>query len=173
MPGRHRPLVVDACVAINVRATGRWGEIFTTAQWQPIMTTFALQEVIYLFDEDGERQRIALDAEEAVGLVSQSLNDRQLTLMLQLVPSLGPGEASSLALAQTEEFAFATDDHAASNHELARANSVVGTTQLIRTWAEKTAGEKCVKDVILLIDSRSRFRPGASDPNHSWWLSRL
>lgn len=174
MHQRLSPLLVDACVAINIRATGQWNEIFAAAGWEPVMTTIALREVIYLFDDDGERQPVALDAEEVAGLLSRrELNERQLELMLGLVSTLGPGEASSLAVAATENLPIATDDRAASHHAIAKSIRIVTTTELIAKWAGSRVSDEKVKGVIALIDTRARFRPGAADPRHQWWTSRL
>jgi hypothetical protein len=174
MQQRLSPLIVDACVAINIRATGRWEEIFTAACWQPVMTTIALREVLYLFDDDGERQQAALDVDEVEGcLWSRELDERQLKLMLSLVSTLGPGEASSLALAATENLPIATDDQAASRHDVAQPIRVVATTELIRQWANFGVSDEIVREAIGVIDSRARFRPGAADPNHPWWISRI
>lgn len=174
MQQRLSPLVVDACVAINIRATGRWGKIFGSTGWQPVMTTIALREVIYLIDDDGERQQVAFDAGEVAGFLwSRELDDPQLELMLSLVSTLGSGEASSLAVAATENLPIATDDQAAARHPVAQPTRVITTTELVRGWANPGVSEEIVREVIGLIDSRARFRPGVADPNHQWWISHL
>lgn len=174
MPQRLSPLIVDACVAINIRATRRWGEIFRAAGWQPVMTSIALREVIYLFDGDGDQRQVALNAEEVAGfLLSRELAEHQLELMFSLVPTLGSGEASSLAVAATENLPFATDDQAAIQHDMTRSIHVITTTELVRRWAQSGVAKGAVREAIGLIDTRARFRPGVADPNHSWWTSRL
>jgi hypothetical protein len=168
------PLVVDACVAINIRATGRWKDVFSGAGWRPVMTTTALREVLYLLDDAGEKQHVALDPEEVAGyLEARDLTEVQTAMMLRLVPLLGPGEASSLAVATSELRAFATDDQAARNHEITGGLRVVSTTDLIRSWADGMPEKVGVREAVGRIDARARFRPGAADPNHAWWLAQL
>jgi hypothetical protein len=136
------------------------------------MTSTALRAVLYLFHFAGERQLVALNADEVTGHLDVcDLTEAQIELMLRFIPALGPGEASSLAIAITDGLPVATDDLAAQRHKHAGGIRIVTTSELMHGWSEGSVRTQDVRDALLLIESRARFRPGASDPHHGWWSS--
>ncbi len=171
MAGSTELLVVDACVAINVRASQRWEEIFDANGWRALMPTIALGEVLYLFDDDGERQPVSLSELEASGaLESRELGDGELQLMLRFAAKLGKGEAAAIATAKALGLSLATDDRAAQNAAQMDRGRLVGTPDLIRGWAEGIGVDRvAVAQTIQLIERRARFRPRSTDANTRWW----
>ena len=167
-------LVVDACVAINVRATQQWEEIFGACGWRPLMPTVALGEVLYLFNEDGERQLVSLsELEDSGALQSHELDEEQLQLMLRMAAKLGKGEAAAIATAKCLDLALATDDRAAQNAAKMDPGRLVRTPDLLRGWAEGVGVERdVVARTIQLVEQRARFRPRSSDANTRWWIEQ-
>lgn len=164
-------LVVDACVAINLVATRRWNEIFAANQHVPVMPRLALQEVLYLFDDEGERVEISLaDLRETGELIIDELRPEQVTLVLELAAEVGRGEAAAIAIARSKGLSLATDDRLAQNISELGSGRLVTTSALIRAWAAtKTQRRSEIVEVIELIEKRASFRPGRRDPHFEWW----
>lgn len=174
MAAEPRLLVLDACVAINLRASGCWRQIFAAAEHLPLMPEIALREVLYLFNEEGEREEASLtDLQAAGNLVSCGLDSDQLAVMLALAAKLGQGEAAAIAVARTRELPFATDDRAAQDAADLEHDRLLTTPQLLRGWAESgnsNRGE--ISAAIKLIETRASFRPRSLDPDFDWWMSQ-
>lgn len=172
--GELRPIAVDACVAINLRATERWSEIFRGGGWSPLMPSVAFGEVLYLFDDDGERTEASLAEYVQHGeLDACDLDPHELELMLSMAATLGAGEAASIAVAHARGLPLATDDRAARRHTLAQKCNQVTTPQLIRMWADRERPESAaVARVISMIETRARYRPRHDDPDSTWWGAR-
>ncbi len=135
------------------------------------MPSIAFEEVLYLFNGDGERTRVSLSAfVQEEELASCELEDDQLELMLSMAASLGAGEAASITLAHSRGLALATDDRAARRHPLAQACRQVTTPELMRTWAEQgQPPPETIGHVLGLIETRARYRPPNHDPDTAWW----
>ena len=72
------------------------------------MPEIALREVLYLFNEEGEREEAPLaDLQTAADLVSCGLDSDQLDVMLAFAAKLGQGEAAAIAIAETRELPLA------------------------------------------------------------------
>lgn len=174
MAADPRLLVLDACVAINLRACGRWRQIFAAAECLPLMPEIALREVLYLFNDKGEREEAPLSQIEVAGeLLSCGLDAYQLEVMLDLAARLGQGEAAAIAVARTRELPFATDDRAAQVAADLAADRLLTTPQLLRGWAESDSPQNNeIAEAIELIETRANFRPRPLDPDFDWWMSR-
>lgn len=174
MAAEHRLLVLDACVAINLRATGRWRQIFAAAEHLPLMPEIALREVLYLFNDEGEREEAPLTDLQAAGdLLSCGLNSDQLDVMLAFAAKLGQGEAAAIAVATTRELPLATDDRAAQDAVDFGVDRRLTTPQLLRRWAESGSPKSSeIFAAIKLIETRASFRPRSLDPDFDWWMSQ-
>lgn len=168
---KPKPIVVDACVAINLRASERWPDVFQAGDWLPLMPSIALGEVLYLFDDDGERTKVSFTEFVKAGeLQSCELDADQLELMLSMAARLGAGEAAAIALAHSRELPLATDDRAARRHPLAKACRQITTPELIQAWADRARpSPEAIGRVLAMIETRASYRPRRDHPSAAWW----
>lgn len=168
-------LALDACVAINLRASGQWGPILRASGWAPLMANVALREVLYLFDDEGERQIAPLgDLVDSGDLRSHELTDDEIDTMISLAASLGQGEAATIAIAESIGAALATDDRAAQRQagDVLRSR-IVTTPELLQGWERLGAPEPAeLSRTIRLIEQRASFRPSRNSPHYNWWRER-
>lgn len=173
MEPRVRPLVVDACVAINIRAADIWMDVFQGCGWSPNMPELAVDEVLYVLDHEGNRELVPLRELAAEGqFVVCQLDDVESTLTLKLAADLGPGEAAGLAIAMTRGMGFATDDRPAIRRsgELAPEMELVSTAQLVQTWAASNNIDRArAREVVSRIEARAQFRPRGDEAAARWW----
>ena len=166
-------LVLDACVVINLAATGVPFIEFAKACGPNLwMASLASQEALYVIGSDGELERIEVTALRPMVVVG--LSDAELGLFMQLAGELGDGEAASIALAESRGWHLATDDRKALRIAKAR-NPVIGletTCSVVRRWSEKYAvGPNSLSEALQRIESRASFLPPRDDPNRDWWMT--
>jgi hypothetical protein len=167
-------LVLDACVAINLRASRRWRQILGAGGWRALMPDDAFSEILYVFDAQGERVPASLDEEVENGqLIRCSLSEVELEVMISLSADLGRGEAAAIAVAKERGHPLATDDKAARRRVDPHPPGLFTTPELVRSWAGKCGlGPPDVRETVTLIESRAKFRPRSSDPDFPWWDSQ-
>jgi hypothetical protein len=167
----EQSLVVDTCVAINLLASQRWRQILAAGDWLALMPDAALAEVLYIFDNDGERRPASLEDQISLGdLTRCTLSTDEVEVMISLAADLGKGEAAAIAVSAGRGLALATDDKAARRHQAVQALPVVTTPNLLRQWAGGTEVEATeISQAIGLIESRSNFRPRRNDSDFTWW----
>jgi hypothetical protein len=139
------------------------------------MPDLALSEDLYAYDDRGERIPVSLAVQVDSGdLTASCLTESEFAVMISLASDLGRGEAAAVALALERGHFLATDDPAVRRHMSRLPQDVIGTSDLIRSWADTDAGSMAeVSQAIDLLQSRASFRPRASDPNSGWWASIL
>lgn len=171
-------LVLDACVLINLCATGRLAEIATALGTHFVIPREVSAETFYLRspEADGE-DGTPLDLEalitENVLELADLVGDELVTFVLA-ADRLDDGEAAALALALHRGLALATDDRAALRLVAAQhqALTVISTAQLMRRYCDQdelSAGS--AGRVLTMIEQRARFIPPATDPEAPWWES--
>ncbi|MBA2244979.1 MAG: hypothetical protein H0W11_08475 [Gemmatimonadetes bacterium] len=179
-PEPSRPLLLDACCLINLAATGRVEELLRSIP-TPIWVADLVfgTEALYLRRGGGgedaeERDRIDLTSLRDAGLlqVAGAEADAELATFITLAMDLDNGEAVTGALALHRGADVATDDRKAI-----RVLSAAGpelriwrTSELIKDWAERLAvPQATVREVLLNVQERARFRPRRGDPLREWW----
>jgi predicted nucleic acid-binding protein len=169
----QKALVVDACVAINLRASDTWPEVFDAGGWRPVMPSLALDEVLYVIDANGERQLIPLRSHADQGWFEVwEATPEEAELIAGLGAVLGPGEAACLAMAVVRDVALATDDRLARTRATTHRQTIelVSTPELVRAWARVTqASAERLSEILQRIEDRARFRPSPSGVLSEWW----
>ncbi len=179
-PEPSRPLLLDACCLINLAATGRMEELLRSIP-APVWVADLVfgSEALYLQrgggDEDTEeRDRIDLTSLRDAGLlhVVQPEADAEFATFITLAVDLDDGEAVTGALALHRGADVATDDRKAIRVLTAtsRGLRIWRTSELLKGWADRLAvpqGE--LREVLLNVQERARFRPGRGDPLREWW----
>jgi predicted nucleic acid-binding protein len=169
------PLLLDACVAINLAACGRWGDVLASGRFAGIVVEPVAAETLTIAapDPDHPPQRVELQKLEQCDLVRiEALSSAELATWVGLAPQLGDGEAASLAVAAERGWPLATDDRKAraTHSQLGAAGRLWSTSQLLRTWASaEQPPAPAVAAALRKIEEQGRFRPGAHDPEQRWW----
>lgn len=171
------PLVLDACVAINLVASAvpldALGEA-NSVRWT--MTRWAASEAFWLAPqiEGGERERIDMEVYADGGTLDLvDLVAAELTSFVQLARRVDDGEAATLAMAFHRGLRVATDDRHAQRVAggLDPEVQIVTTSQLMAAWASAT-GEQDDEVAVALssIERRASFLPRRDDPEYVWWM---
>jgi hypothetical protein len=178
---RHVPsqsvAILDACVLINLLASGRAEEILTGTEYKFGICTVASSESIYLraADSNAPPDEVKLEPlvkSKCLTVYALSGNAEQ-TLYVDYAGDLDDGEAMTLALAFSRGFSMATDDRKARRiflEEIGDATRLLSTAQILRMWSKSaalTSGE--LKKLLLEVSRRGRFSPPSGDPDFSWW----
>jgi predicted nucleic acid-binding protein len=165
------PLVLDACVLINLWASRRMEQILAAAGQRPVLARQAADEALWIQDEVGHREAIPVDRLAADGVIEVwSPIDDELSVLIQLSVSLGDGEAASLAVAQGRRVAVATDDRPAraAARRLRPIVNLTSTSELLRGWSTERP-RATVATVLQRIEVGASFVPPQRDPNAGWW----
>lgn len=168
-----RRILLDACVAINLAATGKLEDIADTLQLSFVIVAQAAAEVGYLRDIiDGELvlSTIELTApSEALEIVE--LEPSELRLYLELAALVDDGEAATIAVAIQRGIDVATDDRRArrlcQERHLAEP---VRTVALLHAYAHAAGlADEQIRAIIVKVRDRASFQPARTDPDIKWW----
>jgi predicted nucleic acid-binding protein len=170
-----RLLLVDACVLINLVATGHIDEIVAANEMNLIAVEEVVEETLYIREAANPNQLREIDMNrlQAMGSVGVVRLERpEEEKFVEFAARLDDGEAATLAVAMNRSLTVATDDRAALRLivELNLEVETVSTADLLRGWADSDpdAGEIIV-EALRKIERLASFRPNAADPNHNWW----
>ncbi len=174
-------LLLDACVVINLWAGGILDELVTTCGMELLVTRTVTREAMFIEPDEPDSEREAIDwpALQGKGQVTAlELTTEEAAVYLGLIPRLGDGEASSLAIASSRRLVVATDDALALRLAAEQDPPIqtVTTPDIISWWADTAdAGDERVAAVIAHIEARARFTPSSSHALAAWWqtASRL
>lgn len=173
----HSVAILDACVLINLLASGRAEEILSGSEYKFGISTVVSHESIYLraADSNAPPDEVKLDlfVKSKCLTVYQLSGDKEQVLYVDYAADLDDGEAMTLALALSRGFSMATDDRKARRiflEEIGDRTRLLSTAQILRSWSKKaglTSGE--LKKLLLEVSRRGRYSPPSGDPDFSWW----
>ena len=162
-------LLLDACVALNLAATGRPTHILATLTPRFAMARQAAAGVITQEVVD-PHQWVAEDLLHILELESAETQQ-----FVTLAAEIDDGEAATLAIARMRGFQVATDDRKA--RRVARRLDLpepVRTSQLLQDYCTAANLPKSeVARVLRATEQCARFRPPTNDPLHPWWTKAL
>jgi hypothetical protein len=170
--------ILDACVLINILASGRAQEILTGSGFKFGICTVVNQESIYLRAADLNAPPDTVELAPFVKSKCLSVyalsGDKEQALYVDYAADLDDGEAMTLALAFSRGFTVATtDDRKARRIFLEDTSDVarlLSTPQILKKWSQGaglTAGD--LKNLLLEVSRRGRFSPRSGDPDFAWW----
>ena len=169
------PLLLDACVTINLLAAGSIEQIARDVGRCFLVTTQAAREVGHFRDAaDGEVVIIPVDLSRHVQASAFEIIDMtagEIPLYVELAGLVDDGEASTIAVAIKRGLALATDDRKA-RRVCAERNlpEPTGTVALIREYCETKALERADVSMLLgRIRSRASSQSPRNDPDLKWW----
>lgn len=169
-----RPVVLDACVCINLAAAIPLGDVARLVARPLVVVAQAAAEALFLHEVvDEEHVRTAIDLSD---LEEVALTPGEFATYVALARRLDDGEAASLAVAHHRGWSIATDDRAARRaaQELSPAADVVMTSVLLRVCAESLGLDRAALEHMLRsVEARASFVPPRDDPNRGWWHTAL
>lgn len=174
----RRLLLQDACVLINLLASGRFEDIARECGYQFVAATAACDEALFIRDAaTGEPVLVDLAPYLTAGLLEKidvETEDERASYVAYAT-LLDDGEAMSLALAEARHLLLATDDRKARALILRESINVElsSTVGVLQAW-EKAAGiEKSeMSQILARLQKCARFTPPAGHPDRVWWDAR-
>jgi len=170
-----RQLLLDACVAINLMATGRLDAVASAAGVTFLLLRQAAAEAGALRDlVGGELVRTPIDFTphvqagtlRVVGLVAV-----ELPRYVECARQVDDGEAATIAAAVCRGIPLATDDRRARRlcADLGLPEPV-RTLALLRGYAEDAdLSRRDVRSLLCATRARASFAPPRADPDTPWW----
>lgn len=173
-----RVQILDACVLINLLASGEIEEMLRAYASDTLICTAVEGESIYLRTDDPKTPFVPIDLGPLIasGLltVCRIEGDDEAELYVDYTSVLDDGEAMSLAIALSRGFWLATDERKTRRLFLETANMsdhLTSTSALVRRWAEDNAIPiDRVKAALSNIEKRARYQPPTTDANYQWWM---
>lgn len=169
------PLLLDACVTINLAAASPLHHIARSVGRSCLITRHAANEVGHLRDTTDGETRIApvnlTDYVQAGAFEIIDLVPEELSLFVELASLVDDGEASTIAVAINRGIPLATDDRKARRLCAERGLDLpTGTVELVRRYCEaQTLDHARISHLLHRIRSRASFQAPRGDPDLKWW----
>lgn len=176
-------VVLDACVLLNLYASGRVDEILRAVPFRYVVASSVRHEALWYFapashgSELLDRHDILLDPLLEAGTIE--LGDLTLdeqASFVKLAQHLGDGEAESAALAIGRSGLVATDDVKAIQlfGRLTPRLNTIETGDLLQCWEEHSGADPLtVAAVLQAIQRGARFSPRRDARSSTWWQQRI
>jgi predicted nucleic acid-binding protein len=173
--------IIDACVLINLLATGELKNILDSVGRDSLICAVVQKESIYLKTNDPNSPKELID-------LTPFLNDRTISvceiqghdeelLYVDLASVLDDGEAMTLAIAINRKLFVVTDERKARRlflEQTADPKYLISTSDIIRHWARnKRISASKLRDVLRNVEARASYRPPQIDRNQKWWLDAV
>lgn len=178
----HSTVILDACVLINLLASGEFDGITDSANRDFAVCSKVHQESMFLRSDDAGivvLEPIALDKYVDSGRIRILLieDEEEETLYVNYAANLDDGEAMSLALAESRGLVLATDDRKARRlfvDIVDAPHRLLSTSELLRDWADSQAvSPERLRFALHRIMNRARYTPNRNDSNFLWWLNAV
>ncbi len=176
-----KPLLLDTSVILNIIATGSGLDVVKSLERECFVCTAVAAEAIYIRGEDSAQPLQLVSVQPwiesgKVGIVSPE-GLREEELYVQFAADLDDGEAMSLAICVGREYVFATDDRKArrvAGSQVSAPVDLLSTPEILHAWSSGAGipGET-LREAILRVETKARFKPAQSDPLFEWWLRGL
>jgi predicted nucleic acid-binding protein len=168
-------LIQDACILINLLASGRYEDIANGCGFQFAIASVVAQEALFLHNtETGERVKI--DLQQIIDRGNLEIltveSEAEKLRYIEIALDLDDGEAESIAIAESRSHALATDDKKARNIIQRRGLKIElwSTCGLLRHWQSKCSiSDNDLGSVLANISNRAKYRPKLGHPEFEWW----
>lgn len=171
----RRTLLLDACVAINLAATDHLADVAESLGTTFMLTRQAAAEVGHLRDAAaGELVLTPIDLSQHTGagtLQIVDLTPAEYPAYIELARIVDDGEASTIAVAASQNLPLATDDRKARRLcDERHMPEPRRTLSLIHSYADTVGLDNAdIRDLLIRIRDRASFLPPRSDPDYKWW----
>lgn len=171
------PLVLDACVLLNLIASDRASGILLAQDRRILVGERAAKESFYLRSADDPLERLPVDLStlfDATILEAVSIEGEDETgLFIDLAAELDDGEAELLAVALIRGYTVATDDRKArrvlSSHSTGEVD-LLSTPEIVHGWVERCSVDNDeARTTLENIRRRASYCPPSTDPCSAWW----
>jgi len=173
-------LLLDACVLLNLLATGRLKEVVESLDKRFVIVAEVAAETYYLVDDrhGGTRQAkfVLHDIIGANLLTVPELSSAEISVFVSLAGSLcDDGEAATMAVAHCRGIPWATDDRKARRvGEAFGTPAASSTAELLKAFATKRAlAAEQIREMLAAVQVRARYCPRVSYPCADWWHEQL
>jgi predicted nucleic acid-binding protein len=171
------PLLLDACITINLAATGHAANIAKVLNVSFLMVPQAAKECGEIRVEN---QKLVLWRRTGNGnehLVAEvvSLDDTELVEYVALAQDIDDGEAATVAVARARSLAMATDDRKARRviKEIGLPTPISTTTLLHKYSTIGNLSHPEVGVILRRVRDRANYIPRHTDPNYDWWMTTI
>jgi predicted nucleic acid-binding protein len=176
VPG-DRAIIHDACIIINLFATGHARQILASLKSRHFICTAVQKESLYLRAADPTHplEPVALDALISAGQIEivTIASELEEQLYVDCASRLDDGEAMSMALAHARHLTLATDDRKCRRifaETVGDPSRLLSTAGIVREWADQDRVPIAhLRAALRAVAARARFIPAAADPDYGWW----
>lgn len=176
----HEAIILDACCAINLYASGRMKEILECIEKVVVIADYVCANealTIRSFDSNAEEPINLRPFIEAGLLTIASLNSgaEEITFV-NFAAEVDDGEAITGTIAFHRDWAVGSDDGAATDtfRRLAPQQQIVTTPELIKHWVDSASpARKAIADTLRAIRHQGKYGPSRDHFLHDWWHSFL
>ncbi len=172
-------LVLDACCLLNLIAAGKiLDETSRTLSCTLFVPKVVAREAIYILQPDDEQPDLLVRKEVGINNYAESSlisfcdveGSYEAELYVQFAVQLDDGEAACLAIAKSRSMTMASDDRIARRLAIEHSVPVLGTPEIVKTWAETCSATD--HDTALVIGNIQRFAkytPRSNVTDADWW----
>ena len=168
------PLLLDACIVINLAATNRLHHVAQALGYTFTLVQQTAAEVGYLRDTaagDVILTPIDLTRYDSECLEVISLTPAEYPRYVELARVVDDGEAATITVAAERAMPLATDDRKARRlcAEL-RIPEPLRTLGILHAFADAThLPHPELRELLARIRDRASYQPPRSDPDRKWW----
>lgn len=176
-------VILDACGAINLYATGRFVSILTELGHEWYLPAAVRAETKYIRqpdpDDPNRMVAVAIDLQPALGggvlRTCDCDNDAELQIYVELASRIrDDGESMGLAIAHCRGWQIVTDDRKARRIADELRVPTLSTPELMKDWASKAAAaDSDITAVLQRIERFARFTPNSGLPEYGWWVDAI
>src|SRR3954447_12051038 len=171
-------IILDACGALNLYASGRFVPILTALRHDwfiPAAVERESQQYRQPDPADPEKLiALPIDLAPAIGAGGLSRcdceGDEEAELYVELATRIGDdGESMGLAIAKSRGWSVLTDDKKARRIAKELGVPVLYTPEVMRQWAVATCpGVGELSEVLKAIERFANYRPGQNAADYEW-----
>ena len=175
-------LALDACCLLNLVAAGKiLHENSSKIGFSFFVPRVVAMESIYILqpddDQTGQLVRKEVDMNNYVDRKLVSYCDiegsYEAELYVQFAVQIDDGEAACLTIAKSRSWTLATDDRVARRIANEHSVKVLGTPEIVRTWAERhSVSDSEIAIAIGNIQRFAKYAPRANVPDAGWWYQK-
>ncbi|MDS0137557.1 MULTISPECIES: hypothetical protein [unclassified Amycolatopsis] len=173
----RNPLLLDACIAINLLATNHSESIAEALEIHFLMARQAATECecLDIADDKIAVRRQGTEATTMAFADVLSLVDAEIDDYVQLARDIDDGEAATIAIAKSRSLPMATDDRKARRVAVEVGLTIpIGTTSILRRYAGiANLTPPHVAELLQRVRNDASYIPRHTDENFAWWQQAI
>jgi predicted nucleic acid-binding protein len=169
--------LLDTCCILNLCAVDEPQAVLSQLPFRLFITASVEAEQISIRPSPDakrhERRKIDLTPCISSGVLQRCKPEtaEERNFYVKLALEVDDGEAMTLAIAATRQWAIATDDTAARSVARRLGLTMYSTPQLLRLWAVRTKADyQQIRVAIARIELLARYVPNPAMPDADWWI---